>query len=93
MMRSCGMSMKQVVLSLFYESLIYGLVSSLISMIAGTVITALMTDSITMGGRLDIPVGKSVGILLVSVVIMALAAAPTLMLMNRNAISQEIRTE
>ena len=101
MMRSCGMSMRQVSLSLVIESCIYSVITAVVSsvqgwLIAGSLILLFRGDDPTMVQMLRYCPFPFVGaFLLFAVVMLVMAAAylPALLMMNRSFIAEEIRTE
>ncbi len=91
MMRSCGMSMKQVVTSLLGEGLIYGVISALVSGLLGWVITYGVSYVIGAGDIPRLPLIRSVCVLAAILLVMALSCAPALVQMYRGSVSEEIR--
>ncbi|SDA17150.1 FtsX-like permease family protein [Ruminococcus sp. YE71] len=107
MMRSCGMSMRQVTASVVIESSFYAVITSVVSTLAGRALSQLILeifgdDMVSAEGGVLLYLLKnktafmaeSAAVLFaVIMLVMALAYVPALIMMSRTNIAEEIRTD
>ncbi|WP_295157395.1 ABC transporter permease, partial [uncultured Ruminococcus sp.] len=101
MMRSCGMSMKQIRKSLFFEARLYAVITTLISSVAGWVMALLICGiadteenySLIPSLMLHFPWQGSLLVFAVIMLTMAAAFLPAFYRMKKQDIANEIRTE
>ncbi len=103
MMRSCGMSLKQVRKSLFFEARIYAFITTLISSLIGIVVALFIYYAFFESGEFGsemmytlmpkFPWQVSVGIYITIMIVMAAAFVPALVTMKKENIAEEIRTD
>ena len=101
MMRSCGMSMKQVSLSVIIESSFYAGITAVVSSVLGWLLSSGILifieesdiDIRLMIQRYPFPFIRALILFAVMMLVMAAAYVPTLISMNRSFIAEEIRTE
>lgn len=101
MMRSCGMSMRQVTLSLVIESCFYAVITAAVSSVLGSKLAEAVIcvyiseiseyDLISITG--GFPFAGALGLFAVIMTVMAAAYVPTLAAMNKGSIAEDMRTE
>lgn len=103
MMRSCGMSLKQVRKSLFAEARIYAVITTIVSSILGWILAGFIYNlffgkyefdfTIVVLNSKHFPWLASILVFVVIMAVMASAILPALAMMKRQNIAEEIRTD